>query len=131
MPAFTSSMWAPASTWAIASRSTRLKSPAFISAARSFRPVGLMRSPMIVNGRSKPMTTSRPGELTTVWAIDGRMITAVTGGLRSQALSLAARGDQPVQHVLRIRRLDALHLGLGERHEIVAIDGALASPHLL
>ena len=28
-------MWAPASTWAIASRSTRLKSPAFISSARS------------------------------------------------------------------------------------------------
>ena len=55
-------MWAPASTWASASRSTRLKSPAFISSARSLRPVGLIRSPMITNGRSKPITTSRVAE---------------------------------------------------------------------
>src|SRR6478735_3438500 len=66
MPALTSSMWAPASTWAIVSRSTRLKSPAFISSASILRPVGLMRSPMITNGRSNPMTTSRVAELTTV-----------------------------------------------------------------
>ncbi len=66
IPALTSSMWAPASTWASTSRSTRLKSPAFISSARSFRPVGLMRSPMITNGRSKPMTTSRVAEQRTV-----------------------------------------------------------------
>src|SRR5260221_769984 len=30
------------------------------------RPVGLMRSPMITNGRSKPITTSRVAELMTV-----------------------------------------------------------------
>jgi hypothetical protein len=66
-------MWAPASTWATASRSTRLKSPAFISSASSFRPVGLMRSPMIVNGRSKPMTTSRVAELRTVCVTPRRL----------------------------------------------------------
>jgi hypothetical protein len=46
--------------------STRLKSPAAISAASILRPVGLMRSPMMQNGRSKPITTSLVAELTTV-----------------------------------------------------------------
>jgi hypothetical protein len=64
MPALTSSIWAPASTCARASASTRLKSPADISAARILRPVGLMRSPMMTNGRSNPMTTSLVAELT-------------------------------------------------------------------
>ena len=59
MPALTSSMCAPAATWASASASTRLKSPAFISSASSLRPVGLIRSPIMTNGRSKPITTSR------------------------------------------------------------------------
>ncbi len=67
MPALTSSMWAPAATWARASASTRLKSPSFISSASSLRPVGLMRSPIMTNGRSKPITTSRVAELITVW----------------------------------------------------------------
>ena len=49
-----------------ASASTRLKSPAAISAARILRPVGLMRSPMMTNGRLKPMTTSLVAELITV-----------------------------------------------------------------
>ena len=66
IPALMSNMCAPASTWAMASASTRLKSPAFISSARIFRPVGLMRSPMMAKGRSKPMTTSLLAELTTV-----------------------------------------------------------------
>ena len=66
MPALTSSMCAPASTCAMTSRSTRLKSPAAISAARTLRPVGLIRSPMIANGRSSPITTSRVMELITV-----------------------------------------------------------------
>ena len=66
MPAFTSSMWAPAATWAMASASTRLKSPFFISSASSLRPVGLMRSPIMTNGRSNPMTTSLVAELITV-----------------------------------------------------------------
>ena len=58
MPAFTSSICAPASTWAIASATTVSKFPAAISSASCLRPVGLIRSPMITNGRSKPMTTS-------------------------------------------------------------------------
>ena len=71
-------MWAPASTWAIVSRSTRLKSPAFISSARAFRPVGLMRSPMMTNGRSSPMTTSRVADETTVWVIPGACLPVVS-----------------------------------------------------
>ena len=66
MPALTSSMWAPASTWASVSFSTVEKSPAAISAASFFRPVGLIRSPMMQNGRSKPMTAVLVAELTTV-----------------------------------------------------------------
>ena len=62
MPALTSSMCAPAATCASASASTVLKSPAFISSASCLRPVGLIRSPIITNGRSKPMTTSRVAE---------------------------------------------------------------------
>ena len=66
MPALTSSIMAPAWTWARVSRSTVEKSPAAISAASFLRPVGLMRSPMTQNGRSKPMTTVFVAELTTV-----------------------------------------------------------------
>src|ERR1700730_16646329 len=69
MPALTSSMCAPASTWARASASTRLKSPAAISAARILRSVGMMRSPMMTKGRSKPPTTSLVAELMTVSVI--------------------------------------------------------------
>src|SRR3954453_11033289 len=47
----------------MASASTRLKSPFFISSASSLRPVGLIRSPIIVNGRPNPITASRVAEL--------------------------------------------------------------------
>src|SRR6476661_8543577 len=129
MPAFTSSMCAPASTWAMASRSTRLKSPAFISSARSFRPVGLMRSPMIANGRSKPMTTSRVAELTTV-CVARRALTVQPVGARSQSRPFAAGGDQAVQDRLRVHRLEAGELGVGFRLDVRAAL-ALGPAHLL
>src|SRR5450759_2774114 len=66
MPAFTSSMCAPAAACAIASERTRSILPSFISAARTLRPVGWMRSPMITKGRSPDTTTSRPRELSRV-----------------------------------------------------------------
>src|SRR5437870_9872016 len=66
MPALTSSIWAPAAAWASASARTRSITPSFISAARTLRPVGLIRSPMITKGRSPEMTTSRPREETWV-----------------------------------------------------------------
>src|SRR5882672_8636140 len=66
MPALTSSMCAPAAACAIASARTRSMRPSFISAARTLRPVGLMRSPMITNGRSIDTTTSRLRDLRTV-----------------------------------------------------------------
>ena len=42
---------------------------AFISSASSLRPVGLIRSPIITNGRPNPITTSRVAELRTVSVI--------------------------------------------------------------
>ena len=65
-PAFTSRIWAPAATCASASFFTVSKLPATISAASFLRPVGLIRSPMIVNGRSKPMMCSLVAEATSV-----------------------------------------------------------------
>src|SRR5439155_689827 len=62
IPPFTWSMWAPAAACAWASERTRSITPSFISAARTLRPVGLMRSPMITNGRSPDTTISRPRE---------------------------------------------------------------------
>ena len=46
-PMFTSRMSAPASTWSNASRFTRMKEPSRNSWAKTLRPVGLIRSPMI------------------------------------------------------------------------------------
>src|SRR2546430_3261225 len=40
--------------------------PSFISAARTLRPVGLIRSPMMTKGLSPEITTSRPREATRV-----------------------------------------------------------------
>ena len=65
-PALTSSIWAPASTWAMASAFTRSIKPARISAASTLRPVGLIRSPIITNGRSTETTTSFERERSTV-----------------------------------------------------------------
>jgi len=48
----TSSIWAPASAWAIASARTREKSNRRSSSASLLRLVGLILSPMITNGSS-------------------------------------------------------------------------------
>jgi hypothetical protein len=57
IPAFTSSMVAPASTCARASLLTRVKSKRRSSSASFLRFVGLIRSPMTTNGLSGLMTT--------------------------------------------------------------------------
>ena len=57
MPALTSSTSAPASTCAFVSATTVERSPPRSSSANFLRPVGLMRSPMMQNGCSAPMTT--------------------------------------------------------------------------
>ncbi len=57
MPALTSRRSAPAATWASVSAATVERSPARSSSAKALRPVGLMRSPMMQNGLSEPMTT--------------------------------------------------------------------------
>ena len=97
MPALTSSMCAPACTWARASASTREKSSAAISAASTLRPVGLMRSPMTTNGRSKPMATSRCAELTTVSVKDRSRRAATAGALARRFRCSEPRAPRPTQ----------------------------------
>jgi len=65
-PALTSRICAPALRWASASPLTVSKLPAIISAASFLRPVGLIRSPMMVNGLSKPMITCLFSDATSV-----------------------------------------------------------------
>ena len=122
-------MCAPASTWASTSRSTRLKSPAFISSARSLRPVGLIRSPMITNGRSKPMTTSRVAGAQDRVGHVGRHLRC-RGRRQRRAAGDAARLDQLGQAVLGVLGLEPLGLGVDLRLDVVAArrDGSCATP---
>src|SRR5215216_5379897 len=57
MPALTSSTSAPASICALVSTVTVVRSPPRSSSAKRLRPVGLIRSPMMQNGCSGPITT--------------------------------------------------------------------------
>src|SRR5215207_2457595 len=57
MPALTSSTSAPAAICALASSTTVARSPLRNCSANVLRPVGLIRSPMMQNGCSGPMTT--------------------------------------------------------------------------
>ena len=139
MPALTSSMWAPASTWAIVSRSTRLKSPAFISSARSFRPVGLIRSPMIDERPVVADDDLRVAEPTTVSVIRSPRsassparrrrprlrcsrrfgVSSWAGGERRAARD-PARLDQLGEAVLVVFGLEPLGLGVDLGLEVVA-----------
>src|ERR1700757_558435 len=56
-PMFTSSSMAPPATCSLTSISTRDRSPARSCCWKIFRPVGLIRSPMIANGSSSPIRT--------------------------------------------------------------------------
>src|SRR5262252_4186265 len=121
MPAFTSSMWAPAASCASVSVSTRLKLPAAISAARILRPVGLMRSPIMTNGRSKPITTSRVAELITVSVMSGSLPGGV--GLR---VAPGVPGHAAIQYPGALDDLgDGVFLAEGhDMHTVHALDGA-------
>src|SRR5690242_15900696 len=66
MPALTSSMSAPASVCAIASAVTVDRSPPRSSSAKTLRPVGLMRSPMMQKGCVGPIVTVLDRECRTV-----------------------------------------------------------------
>src|SRR6476646_8833572 len=65
-PTLTSSMSAPPSTCCATSVSSCERSPAWIWAWNTFRPVGLIRSPMTQNGCSGPMLTVLDRDWTTV-----------------------------------------------------------------
>src|SRR6185503_6829839 len=155
MPALTSSICAPASTWASASATTVSKFPAAISAANVFRPVGLMRSPITTNGRSKPITTSRVGDDSSV-SVTARPLRSVQRLLPSpaerplQGFSRAAsrlRGSplcgrccspgllsvvahELLEHVVGVGRLEPFDLLLDLELEDVAAGARLAAPFL-
>src|SRR5579864_555846 len=57
VPMFTSSSMAPPSTCSLTSIATRDRSPLRSCSWKIFRPVGLIRSPMIANGWSSPIRT--------------------------------------------------------------------------
>src|SRR5690606_23467396 len=124
IPALTSSMSAPASTCATASASTREKSPRVISSARRFRPVGLMRSPITTKGRSKPITTSRVREASTVSVI-----------VRSTGREPAAVADELFQYDVGEVGVelvgDHLRVGAGDR-DLAVLGGVVVGadhPH--
>src|SRR5581483_10401473 len=65
-PMLTSSSMAPPATCSFTSISTRDRSPLRSCCWKIFRPVGLIRSPMIANGWSSPMVTVFVAEETMV-----------------------------------------------------------------
>src|SRR3954454_5525127 len=90
MPALTSSMSAPASVWAIASLVTVERSSLRSSSAKTLRPVGLMRSPMMQKGCSGPMVTVLDRDSRTV------SMRLVPFGSGLDAQSLTELGDSGV-----------------------------------
>src|ERR1700712_613013 len=66
MPALTSSMSQPMAICASASSMTRSRLPSRSSSAKAFRPVGLMRSPMMQNGLSIAIVTVLDRDVRTV-----------------------------------------------------------------
>src|SRR3954466_10361019 len=83
MPALTSTMFAPASVWAIASAVTVDRLPLRSSSANVLRPVGLMRSPMMQKGCSGPIVTVLDRECRTV----SMRLVPFGSGLDAQALT--------------------------------------------
>ena len=86
-PMFTSSSMAPPATWSLTSISTRDRSPLRSCSWKSFRPVGLIRSPMIANGWSSPIRTVLVAEDTMVCTDFSSLL--VSG--RAQAPTMARR----------------------------------------
>ena len=89
-PMFTSSSMAPPATCSLTSISTRDRSPLRSCSWKIFRPVGLIRSPMIANGWSSPIRT--------VLVAEDRMVCTgfslrrfVPQALACQALTVARR----------------------------------------
>src|SRR3954469_22980998 len=96
MPALTSSMSAPASVWAIASAVTVDRSSLRSSSAKTLRPVGLMRSPMMQKGWVGPIVTVLDRECRTV----SMRLVPFGSGLDAQSLTelgdarVLAEGDE-------------------------------------
>src|SRR3954468_16832001 len=133
MPALTSTMSAPASVWAIASGVTVDRSPPRSSSAKTLRPVGLMRSPMMQKGWSGPIVTVLDRDSRTV----SMRLVPFGSGLDAQSLTelgdtgvLAERDEVQARHAGQRPRvlgelagdLEALALlvggGLGARDQL-------------
>src|SRR5438105_3664241 len=123
IPALMSSMSAPASTCATASTATVDRSPPRSSSANFLRPVGLIRSPMMQNGCSRPIVIVLDRERSTVsigFPFDsGR--DAQTCAELCDARVLAERDEVKPRHpglgqrvrCLLVGDLEALGLGVG------------------
>ena len=84
VPMFTSSSMAPPATCSLTSISTRDRSPLRSCSWKIFRPVGLIRSPMIANGWSSPIRT--------VLVAEDRMVcTFASPSVVAQAFTVARR----------------------------------------
>ena len=79
-PMLTSNTSAPASTWAKASFFTIKKLPLRISSANTLRPVGLIRSPMMIGFSCKPTFTTLV-----------RLVKAVNGSTCGRSAGVCAR----------------------------------------
>src|SRR5689334_22902310 len=123
IPALMSSMSAPASTCATASTDTVDRSPPRSSSAKLLRPVGLIRSPMMQNGCSRPIVTVLDRERSTV-SIGFPFVSrrdAQTCAELCDACVLAERDEVKARHpglrqrvrCLLIGDLEALGLGVG------------------
>src|SRR5579862_2296612 len=106
MPALMSSMSAPSATCARASATTRVRSPLRSSSAKALRPVGLIRSPMIVNGPSELIVTVLDRERTIV-------STALPFGSRRDSDAFAEPRDRGV--LAERDQVQAAHAGQRER----------------
>src|SRR5207249_5779865 len=116
LPACTARTGAPPACCAAVCERTRSMTPSFISAARTLRPVGLIRSPMITTGRSPEMTTSRPRErrrVSKALALSQRLVDLHDGLFeRLGTLRLtAAVTDKLLGHARRHRGIGRIAVG--------------------
>src|SRR5579862_6668148 len=133
-PMFTSRSMAPPSTCSLTSISTRDRSPLRSWSWKIFRPVGLIRSPMIANGWSWPIRTVLVAEDTMVCTIDSPQGARVSSGAgqRPAALQQFLGPDHGRRRIGGVS-VRAYHVGvfLGDRGAADHHDDLVAQPGLL
>src|SRR5271170_1922539 len=133
-PMFTSSSMAPPSTCSLTSISTRDRSPLRNWSWKIFRPVGLIRSPMMANGWSSPIRTVLVAEDRTVCTVGSPQALGFSSGAgqRLAALQQFLGPDHGRRGVGRVS-VRAYHVGvlLGDRGAADHHDDLVAQPGLL